>query len=342
MRAPSPTRTRRTTACLIGSWRSSKMSMTTWRWASPGALGAIYATPRTLANTLTLNTRNMTCEHQGHAHGREDLTSCTVLASSPHARACTPACACRDACRRERRECGSSVELACSWRRGESNFNPFKRRAVPLLLLLRLHRQRRAPSCVRRSDTTVITTTIITVWRSQVRSRRGRTAFAAALRLSWQIPARTPGVSQAALGKSDGCASTPSTSTAAARSRDNSSWKKGAWIRTSATTNARSTASAVVELRKGGFLKSLSGRGKEKEKAIAISSGLTPPSPTSPSSTASPRMTNVFSLVKRFTFGPSPTESSLPAPSPFLPPELSIGRASSCALRAGRTRAAAE
>ncbi|KAH8103674.1 hypothetical protein DFH11DRAFT_1654134, partial [Phellopilus nigrolimitatus] len=74
----------------------------------PGAPGAIDSTPRTLANTLTF-TRNMTREHQGHAHGREDLTPRAVLASSPHARACTPACACRDACRRGRYECGSSV-----------------------------------------------------------------------------------------------------------------------------------------------------------------------------------------------------------------------------------------
>ncbi|KAH8105651.1 hypothetical protein DFH11DRAFT_1643211 [Phellopilus nigrolimitatus] len=32
-------------------------------------------------------------------------------------------------------------------------------------------------------------------------------------------------------------------------------------------------------------------------------------------------MINVFSLVQRFTFGPSPTESSLSTPPPFLPPE---------------------
>ncbi|KAH8110354.1 hypothetical protein DFH11DRAFT_1620735, partial [Phellopilus nigrolimitatus] len=77
----------------------------------PGAPGAIDSTPRTRANTLTF-TRNMTREHhhhQGHAHGREDLTPRAVLASSPHARACTPVCACRDACRRGRCECGSSV-----------------------------------------------------------------------------------------------------------------------------------------------------------------------------------------------------------------------------------------
>ncbi|KAH8104412.1 hypothetical protein DFH11DRAFT_1519526, partial [Phellopilus nigrolimitatus] len=31
---------------------------------------------------------------------------------------------------------------------------------------------------------------------------------------------------------------------------------------------------------------------------------------------------NVFSLVERFTFRPSPTESSLPTPPPFLQPEM--------------------
>ncbi|KAH8115510.1 XFP N-terminal domain-containing protein [Phellopilus nigrolimitatus] len=55
----------------------------------------------------------------------------------------------------------------------------------------------------------------------------------------------------------------------------------------------------------------------------------------------SPRMTNVFSLVKRFTFRPSPTESSLPTPPPFYRQKLSIGRVSSFAMCAGRTRAAA-
>lgn len=33
-------------------------------------------------------------------------------------------------------------------------------------------------------------------------------------------------------------------------------------------------------------------------------------------------LTNMFSLVERFTFCPSPTESSLLSPSPFLPPEI--------------------
>ncbi|KIJ11535.1 hypothetical protein PAXINDRAFT_171771 [Paxillus involutus ATCC 200175] len=59
---------------------------------------------------------------------------------------------------------------------------------------------------------------------------------------------------------------------------------------------------------------SSSARGKEKEKAPI----------TSPSSTPTPplRMTNVFSLVERFTFRPSSSDNDLPHPPPKLPPEI--------------------
>ncbi|KAH8104474.1 hypothetical protein DFH11DRAFT_1883293 [Phellopilus nigrolimitatus] len=119
-----------------------------------------------------------------------------------------------------------------------------------------------------------------------------------------------------------GSAGMPSTSATAAGARDSSSWRGGAWTRTGTTASVHSAATASADLKKDGFFKALTGRGKEKEKAIAISSVLNPPLPTSPSSSASPRMTNVFSLVERFTFRPSPTESSLPTPPPFLPPEI--------------------
>lgn len=62
-----------------------------------------------------------------------------------------------------------------------------------------------------------------------------------------------------------------------------------------------------------GFLRALASataRGKEKEKAP-----LTIPVQLQ-------RMTNVFSLVERFTFRPSLTESELPNPPPKLPPEI--------------------
>lgn len=56
-------------------------------------------------------------------------------------------------------------------------------------------------------------------------------------------------------------------------------------------------------------------RGKEKEKA-PIGPGTT----TATSTTL--RMTNVFSLVERFTFRPSSSENDLPNPPPKLPPEI--------------------
>lgn len=62
-------------------------------------------------------------------------------------------------------------------------------------------------------------------------------------------------------------------------------------------------------------LASATARGKEKEKA--------PIAATSPgTTTTSTRMTNVFSLVERFTFRPSSSENDLPNPPPKLPPEI--------------------
>ena len=54
------------------------------------------------------------------------------------------------------------------------------------------------------------------------------------------------------------------------------------------------------------------------------SSSTSKPSPSSSSSliSTSPRQTNVFSLVERFTFKPSSTETDLPNPPPRLPPEI--------------------
>lgn len=75
-----------------------------------------------------------------------------------------------------------------------------------------------------------------------------------------------------------------------------------------------------------GFFRAFStSRGKEKEKISpsAVSSMAAPPPPAAlsiPSSAA--RQTNVFSLVERFTFRPSSTETDLPNPPPRLPPEI--------------------
>ncbi|KZP15046.1 hypothetical protein FIBSPDRAFT_959179 [Athelia psychrophila] len=98
--------------------------------------------------------------------------------------------------------------------------------------------------------------------------------------------------------------------------------------------------------KEGGFFRAFStNRGKEKEKekvssstSSSSSTATTTPSsaaapipatatagapPTSvPSNTPAPRQTNVFSLVERFTFRPSSTETDLPNPPPKLPPEI--------------------
>ncbi|KIJ62936.1 hypothetical protein HYDPIDRAFT_168884 [Hydnomerulius pinastri MD-312] len=81
-------------------------------------------------------------------------------------------------------------------------------------------------------------------------------------------------------------------------------------------STARNAPAAVAQPVKEshGFFRaftSATARGKEKEKAPAAS-------PATPS----PRMTNVFSLVERFTFRPSSSESDLPNPPPKLPPEI--------------------
>lgn len=63
-------------------------------------------------------------------------------------------------------------------------------------------------------------------------------------------------------------------------------------------------------------------RGKERQ-SLSPSSGQTPivvsPASGAPSSA---KQTNVFSLVERFTFKPSSTETDLPNPPPRLPPEI--------------------
>lgn len=59
---------------------------------------------------------------------------------------------------------------------------------------------------------------------------------------------------------------------------------------------------------------SATSRGKEKASSGASAAGRLTPSST--------RQTNVFSLVERFTFRPSSTETDLPNPPPKLPPEI--------------------
>ena len=74
------------------------------------------------------------------------------------------------------------------------------------------------------------------------------------------------------------------------------------------------------------FMKALNnaiGRGKEKEKEKAAAPGISPSSSSSTTaSTPSHRMTNVFSLVERFTYRPSSSELEGPNPPTTLPQEI--------------------
>lgn len=113
-----------------------------------------------------------------------------------------------------------------------------------------------------------------------------------------------------------------------------------------AATQPNSSSSKTIRITDGGnppvespynprpllFFKSFTGRGKEKAPAQQQPSGSGPSSssslfgannaPSMPPTGSEPRMTNVFSLVERFTFRPAPEESELPSPPPFLPPEI--------------------
>lgn len=74
---------------------------------------------------------------------------------------------------------------------------------------------------------------------------------------------------------------------------------------------------------------STTSRGKEKASCAATSAptSTAPPATTTTTTTttstpSATRQTNVFSLVERFTFRPSSTETDLPNPPPKLPPEI--------------------
>jgi hypothetical protein len=71
-----------------------------------------------------------------------------------------------------------------------------------------------------------------------------------------------------------------------------------------------------------GFFRGFSsGRGKDKERDATKASALATSSSPGPMST-NVRQTNVFSLVERFTFKPSSSETDLPNPPPRLPTEI--------------------
>lgn len=102
------------------------------------------------------------------------------------------------------------------------------------------------------------------------------------------------------------------------------------WAKSQAGPSSSKQVAVVAPVKETNpFMKafaSATGRGKEKEKEkIAATPGISPASSSS-TATGSPapptRMTNVFSLVERFTYRPSSSELEGPTPPPTLPPEI--------------------
>lgn len=86
-----------------------------------------------------------------------------------------------------------------------------------------------------------------------------------------------------------------------------------------------SRTSSVLSKEPHSFFRAFSSatsRGKEKEKVTALSTTTTSSSSSATATPNATRQTNVFSLVERFTFRPSSTETDLPNPPPKLPPEI--------------------
>ena len=113
--------------------------------------------------------------------------------------------------------------------------------------------------------------------------------------------------------------------TAMAQGQNVQSAESSAWRKTGAgsSSNAVPAAAAAVDSKEDtGFFRLLTGRGKEKEKEKTAPTPASNTAQTGSSATTQPRMTNVFSIVERFTFRPSPTESGLPQPPPFLPHDI--------------------
>jgi len=93
------------------------------------------------------------------------------------------------------------------------------------------------------------------------------------------------------------------------------------------SSSMASTSSSSSTTKEGGFFKALTNaatgnsRGKDRAQPVASSSTPMVVGQTS-GAPSSARQTNVFSLVERFTFKPSSTETDLPNPPPRLPPEI--------------------
>ncbi|EJD06317.1 uncharacterized protein FOMMEDRAFT_138352 [Fomitiporia mediterranea MF3/22] len=291
--------------------------------APPGAPGAIDATPRTRTNTLTLNTRNINLqrEHHPHVHGREELTPRAVLANLPmHAHAHTHPHA--------------HVPAPIAMPVAATGAGPSRGAAITQAAL-------RAAQLTGANTANAATPAPTTMPpRSSHRHHHHHHHHAEEqgpyreedVLLSLQLLAylsKYPHVRQAFYKPR--LSFHPATAMAQGHSMQNSSMtstsEASGWRKTgtgaSATANPAivSTADTKKDL---GFFRTLTGRGKEKEKTStpATSGSRDNVSQTGQNSGTPPRMTNVFSLVERFTFRPSPTESALPSPPPFLPPEI--------------------
>lgn len=102
------------------------------------------------------------------------------------------------------------------------------------------------------------------------------------------------------------------------------------WKNQAGSSSSKQPTTATPAKETNAFIKvfnSATGRGKEKEKEKATATpSITPASSSSStvvgSSGSQTRMTNVFSLVERFTYRPSSSELEGPNPPPTLPPEI--------------------
>lgn len=286
--------------------------------APPGAPGAIDATPRTRTNTLTLNTRNLPRDHHHHhhIHGREELTPRAVLATLPmHHHSPT--------------SLTDNTEGA-----GPSRILPDTQNA-----------RTAGPSQTNVTAPSVSSAPTVTPTPRPSHRHHHHHHPAAEdqgpfreedVLLSLQLLAylsKYPHVRQAfykprlsfhpATALAQGHTSTNAGTSGP--TKDSLNWKK-----TGAATGPGSQTVIVDPKKDLGFFKSLAGRGKEKLASAAgisnayssSSSSTTNTNNSTPAPIGTPRMTNVFSLVERFTFRPSPNESNLPCPPPFLPTQI--------------------
>lgn len=102
------------------------------------------------------------------------------------------------------------------------------------------------------------------------------------------------------------------------------------WKNQAGPSSSKQTTPATSTKETNAFIKafnSATGRGKEKEKEKATVAPAISPASSSSSTVTGPsasqsRMTNVFSLVERFTYRPSSSELEGPNPPSTLPPEI--------------------